>query len=304
MKKLYCIFLLIIMILYFLIYPQNALMASRRGLTLWFEQILPTLLPFSVVSYIILHSNLFSQSARTKNHNFLRIQPEEWYVIFCGFLFGFPIGSKLSADLYEHHRITRKRAQVLACFTNNLSPVFVTSVLVNQLHFSSVVPFFLLLYGIPLCICLVLLSSRKTEHFVHEKKASRFQLNMQIVDAGIINGFETLIKICGYIMMFSIFTEIVQSIPYRSPFPKLVLTGCLEVTNGISVLSQFSCTHFHKILLTTLFLSLNGISGFFQTASLLSTSDLSMRQYLKMKLLLVSAIMAIATIFLFLGILV
>ena len=172
MKKLCCIFLLIIMILYFLIYPQNALMASRRGLTLWFEQILPTLLPFSVVSYIILHSNLFSHSARTKDHKFLRIQPEEWYVIFCGFLFGFPIGSKLSADLYEHHRITRKRAQVLACFTNNLSPVFVTSVLVNQLHFSSVVPFFLLLYGIPLCICLVLLSFWKTEHFVHEKKAS------------------------------------------------------------------------------------------------------------------------------------
>ena len=188
MKKLSCISLLIIMILYFLIYPQNALMASRRGLTLWFEQILPTLLPFSVISYIVLHSNLFSQPAHAKKHSFLRIQPEEWYVIFCGFLFGFPIGSKLSADLYEHHRIAKKRAQILACFTNNLSPVFVTSVLVNQLHFSSVVPFFLLLYGIPLCICLALLSFIKTERFVHEKKASRFQLNMQIVDAGIING--------------------------------------------------------------------------------------------------------------------
>ena len=282
------------MILYFLIYPQNALMASRRGLTLWFEQILPTLLPFSVVSYIILHSNLFSYSAHTKDHRFLRIQPKEWYVIFCGFLFGFPIGSKLSADLYEHHLITRKRAQVLACFTNNLSPVFVTSVLVNQLHFSSVIPFFLLLYGIPLCICLVLLSLGKTEHFVHEKKASRFQLNMQIVDAGIINGFETLIKICGYIMMFSIFAEIAQSIPYGSSFPKLVLTGCLEVTNGISALSQFSCNHFQKYLLTVLFLALNGISGLFQTASLLSVSNLSIKQYLKMKLLLIAAIMAIA----------
>ena len=294
MKKLCCIFLLIIMILYFLIYPQNALMASRRGLTLWFEQILPTLLPFSVVSYIILHSNLFSYSAHTKDHRFLRIQPKEWYVIFCGFLFGFPIGSKLSADLYEHHRIVKKRAQILACFTNNLSPVFVTSVLVNQLHFSSVVPFFLLLYGIPLCICLALLSFIKPERFVHEKKASRFQLNMQIVDAGIINGFETLIKICGYIMMFSIFTEIAQSIPYGSSFPKLVLTGCLEVTNGISALSQFSCNHFQKYLLTVLFLALNGISGLFQTASLLSVSNLSIKQYLKMKLLLIAAIMAIA----------
>ena len=294
MKKLSCISLLIIMILYFLIYPQNALMASRRGLTLWFEQILPTLLPFSVISYIVLHSNLFSHPAHEKNHSFLRIQPEEWYVIFCGFLFGFPIGSKLSADLYEHHRIVKKRAQILACFTNNLSPVFVTSVLVNQLHFSSVVPFFLLLYGIPLCICLALLSFIKPERFVHEKKASRFQLNMQIVDAGIINGFETLIKICGYIMRFSIFAEIAQSIPYGSSFPKLVLTGCLEVTNGISALSQFSCNHFQKYLLTVLFLALNGISGLFQTASLLSVSNLSIKQYLKMKLLLIAAIMAIA----------
>ena len=294
MKKLSCISLLIIMILYFLIYPQNALMASRRGLTLWFEQILPTRLPFSVISYIVLHSNLFSHPAHEKKHSFLRIQPEEWYVIFCGFLFGFPIGSKLSADLYEHHRIVKKRAQILACFTNNLSPVFVTSVLVNQLHFSSVVPFFLLLYGIPLCICLALLSFIKPERFVHEKKASRFQLNMQIVDAGIINGFETLIKICGYIMMFSIFAEIAQSIPYGSSFPKLVLTGCLEVTNGISALSQFSCNHFQKYLLTVLFLALNGISGLFQTASLLSVSNLSIKQYLKMKLLLIAAIMAIA----------
>ena len=294
MKKLSCISLLIIMILYFLIYPQNALMASRRGLTLWFEQILPTLLPFSVISYIVLHSNFFFHPAHEKKHSFLRIQPEEWYVIFCGFLFGFPIGSKLSADLYEHHRIVKKRAQILACFTNNLSPVFVTSVLVNQLHFSSVVPFFLLLYGIPLCICLALLSFIKPERFVHEKKASRFQLNMQIVDAGIINGFETLIKICGYIMMFSIFAEIAQSIPYGSSFPKLVLTGCLEVTNGISALSQFSCNHFQKYLLTVLFLALNGISGLFQTASLLSVSNLSIKQYLKMKLLLIAAIMAIA----------
>ncbi len=229
-----------------------------------------------------------------KNIVFFAFNQKNGMSFSAGFSSVFQLGDKLSADLYEHHRIVKKRAQILACFTNNLSPVFVTSVLVNQLHFSSVVPFFLLLYGIPLCICLALLSFIKPERFVHEKKASRFQLNMQIVDAGIINGFETLIKICGYIMMFSIFAEIAQSIPYGSSFPKLVLTGCLEVTNGISALSQFSCNHFQKYLLTVLFLALNGISGLFQTASLLSVSNLSIKQYLKMKLLLIAAIMAIA----------
>ena len=275
------------MILYFLIYPQNALMASRRGLTLWFEQILPTLLPFSVISYIVLHSNLFSHPAHEKKHSFLRIQPEEWYVIFCGFLFGFPIGSKLSADLYEHHRIVKKRAQILACFTNNLSPVFVTSVLVNQLHFSSVVPFFLLLYGIPLCICLALLSFIKPERFVHEKKASRFQLNMQIVDAGIINGFETLIKICGYIMMFSILTQMLLSVPWNHTIMPVLLSGCLEVTTGVATLGQSDITGSCKYILALFMLSFNGISGLCQTASILSQTNLSMRSYCKHKLIIV-----------------
>lgn len=302
MKKFVCLCLVFLLLIFFILFPQNALSASKQGLTLWFEQILPTLLPFSVLSYVVLRSNLFDGTS-TRKHR--KISNEEWYIILCGFLFGFPIGSKLTADLYREGRIPRKRAQYLCVFTNNLSPVFVVSVLHEILHLQVKLSFYLLLYGIPFLYGLVLLLRiASSEPHKQKNTASRFQITMQIVDAGIINGFETLIKICGYIMMFSIFTEIVQSIPYGSPFPKLVLTGCLEVTNGISVLSQFSCTHFQKVLLATLFLSLNGISGLFQTASILSTSDLSMTLYLKMKLLLVSAIMASATIFLFLGILV
>lgn len=292
MKKFVCLCLVFLLLIFFILFPQNALSASKQGLTLWFEQILPTLLPFSVLSYVVLRSNLFAGTS-TRKHR--KISNEEWYIILCGFLFGFPIGSKLTADLYREGRIPRKRAQYLCVFTNNLSPVFVVSVLHEILHLQVKPSFYLLLYGIPFLYGLVLLLRiASSEPHKQKNTASRFQITMQIVDAGIINGFETLIKICGYIMMFSIFAEIAQSIPYGSSFPKLVLTGCLEVTNGISALSQFSCNHFQKYLLTVLFLALNGISGLFQTASLLSVSNLSIKQYLKMKLLLIAAIMAIA----------
>lgn len=292
MKKILCSLIVIILLLYFIFFPQDALHASRQGLLLWYRQILPALLPFSILSYLILRTRLFSTQGLGRRS---RITMEEWYVILCGFLFGFPIGSKLTADLCHEDRISGNRAQILCAFTNNLSPIFVTTAMQEILAMKPNLPFYLLLYGIPFLYGIILLLFKDSEDTYKQKNtASRFQINMQIVDAGIINGFETLIKICGYIMMFSIFTEIAQSIPYGSSFPKLVLTGCLEVTNGISALSQFSCNHFQKYLLTVLFLALNGISGLFQTASLLSVSNLSIKQYLKMKLLLIAAIMAIA----------
>ncbi len=282
MKKIVCLCIVILMLLYFIFFPKDALDASRQGLILWFEQILPTLLPFSILSYIVLKSNIF---AMCKNSSRNRISAEEWYVILCGFLFGFPIGSKLTADLYRQNHITKEHAQILCVFTNNLSPLFVIAVLQEILHLKAYASFYILLYGIPFIYGIIGLAKTNSPLLYKQKNtASRFQMNMQIVDAGIINGFETLLKICGYIMMFSILTQMLRSVPWKHSLFPLLLTGCMEVTNGISLLGESDVPIRLKYLLSLLFLSLNGICGLFQTASILSDTGLSMRNYCKHKL--------------------
>lgn len=285
MKKFVCLCLVFLLLIFFILFPQNALSASKQGLTLWFEQILPTLLPFSVLSYVVLRSNLFDGTS-TRKHR--KISNEEWYIILCGFLFGFPIGSKLTADLYREGRIPRKRAQYLCVFTNNLSPVFVVSVLHEILHLQVKLSFYLLLYGIPFLYGLVLLLRiASSEPHKQKNTASRFQITMQIVDAGIINGFETLIKICGYIMMFSILTQMLLSVPWSHTVIPVLLSGCLEVTTGVATLGQSDITDSYKYILALFMLSLNGICGLCQTASILSQTNLSMRSYCKHKLIIV-----------------
>lgn len=283
MKKIFCTLLVVLFLIFFLFSPQNALDASRQGLTLWFTQILPTLLPFSVLSYVVLRSNLFS----IQTGHLHRITAEEWYVILCGFLFGFPIGSKLTADLYREGRISRKHAEILCCFTNNLSPVFVTAIFTEILNRKPDYSIYLLLYGIPFVYGILRLCTNTSVSDKQKNTASRFQVTMQIVDAGIINGFETLIKICGYIMMFSILTKMLLFIPWKNSILPLLITGCLEVTNGMAKLGSSNIPTELKNLLALLFLSFNGICGMFQTASLLSQTDLSMKYYCKQKLLLV-----------------
>lgn len=285
MKKFVCLCLVFLLLIFFILFPQNALSASKQGLTLWFEQILPTLLPFSVLSYVVLRSNLFAGTS-TRKHR--KISNEEWYIILCGFLFGFPIGSKLTADLYREGRIPRKRAQYLCVFTNNLSPVFVVSVLHEILHLQVKLSFYLLLYGIPFLYGLVLLLRiASSEPHKQKNTASRFQITMQIVDAGIINGFETLIKVCGYIMMFSILTQMLLSVPWNHTIIPVLLSGCLEVTTGVATLGQSDITGSYKYILALFMLSFNGICGLCQTASILSQTNLSMRSYCKHKLIIV-----------------
>jgi hypothetical protein len=294
MKKIIFALFIILFIAYFLGNPSAAIAASARGLTLWFTQLLPTLLPFSVISYVVLASGLLSSGKKGISR--------EGYVLLCGFLFGFPIGSKLSADLYREGQLSRRNAAILCCFANNLSPAYVTTALGEILGLPVRGRLYLLLYGIPLLLCLTCLHLRGEAVSQQKNTASGFRLDMQIVDAGIINGFETLIKICGYIMLFSLLSEMLKTVV--SNRAGLLLIGCTEVTNGIAALSEAGLNNGTTCMLALLFLSLNGMSGFFQTASLLGGTDLSVRQYAKGKLLATGLIMAAAAILLRLGVLI
>ena len=269
------------MLFFFLLAPERALEASKRGLTLWFEQLLPTLLPFTVLSYLVLNAGILE----VKKGADRAVNVPELFVILCGFLFGFPIGGKLTCDLLKKGLLTEKKAQILFAFTNNLSPVFVSSVFLGQLARPAQLTDYALLYGIPLSfgLCSLFLAGRPEPSVTapHKKNAASTRgLNMQVVDAGIINGFETLIRICGYIIMFSLAAELLTMLPFVSPAVKTFLIGTVEVTNGMSALSRLSCSPGLKYVLAVFFLSFGGISGLFQAASVAGGTGLSARRYL------------------------
>lgn len=56
MKKKFICFAILILTAYILLYPADAVNASRNGLMLWYEKVLPTLLPFAIISNVLIHS--------------------------------------------------------------------------------------------------------------------------------------------------------------------------------------------------------------------------------------------------------
>lgn len=283
MKKISFILIIIINAFLFLFAPVQTVEASKTGIMLWFYQIFPTLFPWTILSNIMIHSNLLQPNVNNKANS---ISKTEWLVLIFGFLFGFPIGSKLAADFYSAGLLKKKRAQILCACSNQFSISYINSfVLAQILHINHpIVWYFAVLYGPSFVLGMSMLLS---DHFHnvplktndHKKSASRFQMNMQIIDAGIINGFEALIKLCGYIVMFSILASGIRIILQENSLTYLLITNLLETTNGIAAMEHFSISYRAKYLISIAALNFGGVSCLAQTGSVISKTDLSLAKY-------------------------
>ena len=116
--------------------------------------------------------------------------------------------------------------------------------------------------------------------------SSIFRLSMQILDESIINGFLSLIKICGYIVFFSILTKICQKTWTISHVGFDFILKNLEISNGINLLSQNVYSQNITYILVIQLLSFGGLSGLAQTASLLEANGLSTYKYIIGKVIL------------------
>ena len=287
MKKVLFILIFIFLIICSCLYPEVAFEASKQGILTWFHQILPALLPFTILSGILLRSKYMDSFGRSSNLLSITL------TMICGFVFGFPIGAKLSSDFYKHNLLHQKQAIILAITANNFSTMYVCGYVLPTLfpnnNYRTIT--YTILYLLPLIIGVFLLfyTTQKATTEIQKNSASRFQLDMQIIDAGIISGFESLIKICGYIVMFSLISQMIRHFLHSDATIFIVLLGNLEITNGIQLLSQSNHLSIQsKYLIAIQLLAFGGISGLAQTASILKPSGLSVKHYVIGKILLSS----------------
>ncbi len=307
MKKILFTGVILILIIYSFFFPELVVSAARNGIQIWFHQILPALLPFTILSAILVKSDFLKSF--NGNANLIATT----LTMACGFIFGFPVGAKLSSDFHKQNLLSKEQATALAIATNNFSPMYVCGFAMSLLFASTEynVSTYVVLYLIPLVIVTIyLIVNMKSEdcnlntHVTdesssHKKTTSSFRLDMQIMDAGIISGFESLIKICGYIVLFSIIAEIITNLWTNPPLIGNLLLGNLEITNGINLLSECDIAESLKYIVAIQLLSFGGLSGIAQTGSILSGSGLSIYKYIIGKAVLSLLLTLLSVIYVF-----
>ena len=287
MKQLCALSLMIGFFVLMLCFPNETFSGASNGLLLWFQIVLPTLLPFIILSNLLIHTNAFyyiSSLIKPFVQRLFRVSESGCYAVFVGFLCGYPMGAKVIADLIHTERITKQEGQYLLSFCNNTSPMFIISFIVMQnfKNESLLLGTLIILYLAPVLCSFIFRWFYKTSLYLHSENTVKqsFHFNFSVLDHCIMNGFETITKVGGYIILFSVLFSLCELITWTKTFLPV-----LEITNGISYIINhtmpLSITYPYILGLT----SFGGFCAIAQTNSMIQDTKLSIFPYIIQKLI-------------------
>ena len=296
MKQKILLFFCLCLLLFLLLHPAESLLAAREGLTLWLNVMLPTLLPFLILTGILLKTGNLRKllnPAAPLARKLLGLSPAGTYVLILGLFCGYPMGAKLSHDLYINHQISRREGEYLLSFSCNASPAFILSYMAGNClenRISSVQILILLLSADIVCMLFFRfivyrgLTVSSVKPTGQKKETSRQDSAGVILDVSIMNGFETITLLGGYILMFSLIFACISDCWPFSPLAKTLLTAPIELTTGLHRIATSNLPWKTKYYSSMILTAFGGFCIMFQTKSVVK-NRLSMIPYLTAKCL-------------------
>jgi len=305
-----------------ILFPQETIAAAREGLLLWFNNVLPSLLPFIVGANLLMclgAARFLSVLLDPMMRALFGIGGDGGFAITTGLLSGYPVGTKVTAELYESAALPRDEAQRLAAFAANAGPLFLIGAIANGMFNSTTAGYLLLAahYGGALLTAFLFslpakLSGKTTRpvrtprplrHALHSMAEARRADGRPfgaILAWSVQNAMETLLRIGGYIILFGVIVRaltliglppllesLAAPLSSRLHWPdglvSALLTGLVEMTNGARQAGAFGAT---RIGLTAAIaiVSWGGLSVHAQAIGYLSKAKLRAAPYLAAKL--------------------
>lgn len=306
MKRFILSCLLALLLAYLLLFPEDALAASKDGLLLWYRNLVPVLLPFMILSNLAIRLDciaLLLGFLHPLFHLIFGTSVYGSYAILAGFLFGCPMGAKVTGDLLSRNLISQEEARYLICFVNNLGPAFLITFLIRQnLQTPALTgPTLCILYGAPLLTGLIFMPRfrKAIQDFSAKNKASKVPPKLELIDACIFDGIVNIAKMGGYIIMFSLLTGAFSLLPLGNPALVKLLGAPLEITAGIRAVVHSSLDFSEKYLYLMSLCSFGGICALMQTLSVFPMNGPTLRQYSQAKALTICLSLLFTCIFLF-----
>lgn len=297
------------------LFSKQNLSATKNGLLLWANSVIPSLLPFFIATELLSHTNIVSKLGKLLNRwmkPIFNVPGAGAYAFIMGIISGYPIGAKIVTKFRQDGTCSKAECERLLAFTNNSGPLFIIGT-VGIAMFGDTTTGILLFVTHLLASILVGILFRfwkwkdkeptKSNHALIPTSYVHFSNLGEILATSITNAIHTVVMIGGFVILFSVilsilnssgilniaanlFSPIFEIFSIEPTFCKPFLSGILELTNGVSQLSTIAVKNIStNIVLASLLLGFGGFSILLQVLSITSKTDLSIKPYLLGKVL-------------------
>lgn len=110
------------------VFSKQNLVATKTGLALWFNSVVPSLLPFFIATELLSYTNIVSKIGKLLNKimkPIFNVPGTGAYAFVMGVISGYPVGAKIVTNFREQGICSKAQCERLLAFTNNSGPLFI-----------------------------------------------------------------------------------------------------------------------------------------------------------------------------------
>lgn len=300
-------------------YPQESFEASIRGLNMWWEIVFPSLLPFFIVSEMLIGFGVvkfIGVLLEPFMRPLFKVPGVGGFVWAMGMASGFPAGAKFTARLRQEGQLTRTEAERLVSFTNSSNPLFIFGAVSVGFFYNADLGILLALahYLGNICVGIIMRFYGKDSPDEGSEKKKKFKIRSalsalhqtrlkdnrpigKLLGDAVNSSIQTLLMVGGFIIVFSVINKLLYHLHITATLAKLVevllkaltfpdmlsipfISGLFEITLGSQLTSQVQdATLLQKAMITSFILGFSGFSVQAQVASILAQTDIRFQPF-------------------------
>lgn len=270
--------LIIFFLINLILSPQKYILTTLDGIEAWATNVLPSVFPFIFFTRCL--STLGQMEKMTKPFqkfsNFLfKTPPISIYTFLMAILSGYPVGSKMIADLYEQGKISKTDAYKMSAFCSTSGPMFIVGA-VGAMMFQNVMVGYILFVSHIIGAFLngIIYRNIKRKNIGEKEKIAETTNKKFDIGEIITSSSISIIAVGGIIAIFFLVIECFSPVFNLLP-PSLssFLQGVVEITKGSLSLSKLSNINLATVL-ASFVISFGGISTLLQSLTMLQKVEM------------------------------
>lgn len=285
-----------ILFLYFLIFIEVLILfnssviinAVQGSIKIFLKNVFPSLFPTMVIGIMLVKNNVYEIIPKFIKNIFKKVFNYNDYmtsIFIISLISGTPSNALYINEYLDKGLITNNEAESLLLSTHFINPLFVVGMVGNVIFKSTKIGFILLL---------ALWASNLIKAYITRPKVYK-NIDKKNISCNepIINSFFTSIKqavyalltIMGIIILFNILTILIREVFNLNNTLSVIINGILEMTGGVTRVSEININTLLKIIMTYVMLNFGGLSIHMQAFSMLENKKIRYFKYLIFRLL-------------------
>ncbi len=297
----FMMFLIFIVFALLLTNPAIYAKSAYSGFFVFATVVAPALFPYMFLTTILTHKKLvflLSQKLSPITSFLFNTPPITSYLLIVSYLSGYPVGAKITSDLYENEVIDKEEAEKLSILSSTSGISFVVGTMGAVLFSSINIGIKIYIAHILSAVLMGIFFRGKKKHTNTSKKQFQIKKVDNILSTSMLSTITSLLIVGGYIALFYVISDLVINLNLLKPLSDLLtnifapskiqgttlIKGFFEATNGIIELSSCDAKKTATVL-ATMTVTFSGLSILLQSLTFLSKANISTFKFILKKIL-------------------